>query len=211
MQTKKKLNEEMPFPFPPSGMPGESRITSNFVSYGFHTIRLDEEIAEPSQYREEFELIENAGEGDVIRLVINSPGGRMDTALQFIQLLRNSRAETVACLMGETHSAASMIALACRNWEVSPFASMMVHNAFYGTVGTASSVQSHVDFSNKHLLFCMKDIYSGFLRPIEIKEVMKGEDKWFTNSEIEERLKKYADHRDKTQAKANQLEEVPQN
>ena len=53
---------------------------------------LDEDIKEPSYYRNLIEVLNNATEQDLVVLNINSGGGMLDSAISIIDALRNTRA-----------------------------------------------------------------------------------------------------------------------
>lgn len=87
-------------------------VTKSF-NVNYHSVFLDEDIAEPSEYRELISLLLSATELDTIDLIINNGGGRLDAARAVIEAIKNSSAVVKATIVGECHSAASMIALSC--------------------------------------------------------------------------------------------------
>ena len=178
----------------------KGRIFSKYVQYAYHTIYLSDKVGDAAEYHEEFQLFADAQQGVVVEIVLNNFGGSLETAVQFYERIRNSEAKVVASIEGVCHSAASVIALACDEWKVSPFASMLVHNASYAIGGAAHEVESHVEHSKKHLDFCLKKIYSGFLTQAEVKRVIEGLQKYLTAEEVINRLEKYANHRAKSEA-----------
>lgn len=67
---------------------------------------------------------------------------------------------------------------------------MMVHNVNTGMLGKLSDIKSSTDFFHKHYGFNFyKTIYGGFLSEQEMQQVLKGEELWFDQNEIERRLK----------------------
>lgn len=197
-QKPPRMNEEMlDLDFMVSS---KGRVFSKYVKYAYHTIYLSDNIGEAGEYHEEFQLLADAQQGEVVEIVLNNFGGSLETAVQFYERIRNSEAKVIASIEGVCHSAASVIALACDEWKVSPFASMLVHNASYAIGGAAHEVESHVEHSKNHLDFCIKKIYSHFLTGAEIKKVIKGLQKYLSANEVIERLEKYAYHRAKSEA-----------
>ena len=178
----------------------KGRIFSKYVQYAYHTIYLSDRVGDAADYHEEFQLLADAQQGEVIEIVLNNFGGSLETAVQFYERIRNSEAKTIASIEGVCHSAASVVALACDEWKVSPFASMLIHNASYAIGGAAHEIESHVEHSKKHLDFCLKKIYSGFLTQAEIKRVVEGLQKYLVAEDIICRLEKYANHRAKSEA-----------
>jgi len=163
----------------------QSTITSNL-----YDIILDEDIKAPDYYRNVFQIFRQASPGDTIRLNLNSCGGYLSTAICFINLMKETQAQVVAVLEGETHSAASLIALNADGIEVKPYASMMIHHASFGSGGTVQNVVDHVNFTSKQTEKLMRETYADFLTAPEIEEVIRNREIWLTDEEIGERLER---------------------
>lgn len=180
-----KMSEESPYQtmFQESCPVFQSSYTKHV-----YDIILDENIREPAYYRQALQTFKEANEGDLIRITLNNGGGRIDTALMFLHGIEETRAEVLAILEGDTHSASSMIALSCHGVEVKPFASMMVHHASFGTYNTVQNVMDHVNFTSKQTEALIRKVYKFFLTEIEIEEVIRNREIWLTHEEIGERL-----------------------
>ena len=63
-----------------------------------YVINIDEDIAEEIKYREIFKIIENATENDIVQFNIACNGGNVDTTVIFVNLLRKTKAKTIANL-----------------------------------------------------------------------------------------------------------------
>lgn len=164
-------------------------IQSSFTeTYNMYDIILDENIREPAYYRQAFHTLRSAREGDRINIVLNNSGGRIDSAICFKNLIEETQAEVLAVLEGETHSAASMIALSCHGVHVKPYASMMIHHASFGSGGTVQNVMDHVNFTSKQTERLIRDVYRHFLTESELDEVVRNREIWLTDEEIGERL-----------------------
>ena len=164
-------------------------IQSSFTeTYNMYDIILDENIREPAYYRQAFHVLRTAKEGDRINIILNNSGGRIDSAICFRNLIKETQAEVLAVLEGETHSAASMIALSCHGVHVKPYASMMIHHASFGSGGTVQNVMDHVNFTSKQTERLIRDVYSSFLSESELDEVVRNREIWLTDDEIGERL-----------------------
>lgn len=164
-------------------------IQSSFTeTYNMYDIILDENIREPAYYRQAFHVLRSAKEGDRVNIILNNSGGRIDSAICFRNLIQETQAEVFAVLEGETHSAASMIALSCHGVHVKPYASMMIHHASFGSGGTVQNVMDHVNFTSKQTERLIRDVYSCFLSESELDEVVRNREIWLTDDEIGERL-----------------------
>lgn len=166
-----------------------SMIKTHKQQVSAHTVFFDEEIGEPSKYRELIHLLYLAEEFDQFVFVINSAGGDLDGAISIIEGIKATKANIRAIITGKCHSAASIIALNCEQVLVTDAAHMLVHTASYGAYGSTGQVKSNVDFSTKQIKHILENTYNGFLTPAEITDVHKGVEFWFDAKEIEKRLR----------------------
>jgi ATP-dependent protease ClpP protease subunit len=172
-----------------SNLMKQVQISSRDIVLKSYDVYLDDEITEPSNYRELISLLMNASEQDEINIFINSGGGNLDTACAIITALQCSQANVTAYLMGACHSAASMITMYCTQVHVFNSAYMMAHTASFGSVGNTSTVKSHTDFTVSQVEKLLDDAYEGFLSKDEIAKVKNGVEVWFDNEQIVTRMK----------------------
>ena len=139
-------------------------------------IYLDGEISDPDRYREAYHALSNASQQDIIFLHINTVGGRLDAGIQIINHIRRCDAKVVGVLHMECASMGSAIFLACDDWEINTFSTMMIHSCSYGAVGKQSDILSRVEFSTKFNEKYIRETYAGFLSEEEIRHVLRGDD-----------------------------------
>ena len=151
---------------------------------------LDEDIKEPSYYRNLIEVLNNATEQDLVVLNINSGGGHLDSAISIIDALRNTRANTLAWISGSAYSAAGIIALSCQNLEVGEFATLMCHNSQYGLGGYTTDIKDRAVFEHKMISKIMHSVYKHFLSVDEVEAVLSNKTIWMDADEIVERFTK---------------------
>lgn len=163
-------------------------INTTRLERNHHDVFIDTEITEPSDYRELISLLFNAGEEDSFNFFINSGGGHLNTALAIIEGLKHTNANVTAVLVGECHSAASMITMYCHEMAVLDSAHMMIHTASYGTVGNTGNVKAYTDFTTKQVESLLHDTYEGFLTKEEIAKIKLGVELWFNADEIRDRI-----------------------
>lgn len=169
-------------------MQDQCPVMHSTLSTNVFDIILDDNIREPAYYRDAFQVFRQAQRGDRINLILNNSGGRLDSAVCFVNLMNETDAEVVAILEGETHSAASIIALNAHGVEVKPYASMMIHHASFGSGGTVQNVMDHVNFTSKQTERLIRQTYQFFLSESELDEVIRNREIWLTDEEIGERL-----------------------
>lgn len=208
--TKNNSGEEQQLMFiqPPS-----QRIRVNKRQSTEYTIFLDDEITEPSNYRDEIFSIINSSEFDEISIILNTVGGSLSTALAFKEVLQLCPATSTAVLIGECSSAGTIIALACNNVAVLDSATFMIHTAKFGSGGTTNNVKDHVDFTHAQINKLIDSTYVGFLSKAEIEQVKLGKEFWFNADEIRERLQnraKYFEQLEKKKAPKKSKKDAPE-
>jgi ATP-dependent protease ClpP protease subunit len=175
------------------GMLLKDRSDSNYINTlkferSHHDIFLDDDIEEPSNYRELISLLFNASDDDSFNIFINSGGGHLTTALAIIEGLKNTQATVHAVLVGECHSAASLITMYCHEVVVLDSAHMMIHTASYGTAGNTGNVKAYTDFTTKQVESLLHSSYEGFLSKDEIIKIKLGVELWFSAEDIRSRM-----------------------
>ncbi len=167
-----------------------------------YTVTIDEAFTEPSYYRGVVSMLMGASEEDTVIFLINSPGGRLSGLLTLLEGINMTDATTLAVLVGECASAASMFALHCDQVFVSENATMLCHNVSYGTNGKGSDVLAHVNHVAKTSEKLLRSTYLNFLSEKEVLELLNGQEIYLDSDEIKARLEQ------KQKATADQEQET---
>lgn len=155
-----------------------------------YTVTIDEPFVQPSYYRGVISMLMNATEADSVIFLLNSPGGMYSGLVALIEAVKMTDATTMAVLVGECASAASIFALHCDTMFVSDNATMLCHNISYGTGGKGSDILSHVQHISKTSEKLLRGTYEHFLSSVEIDELLNGREIYLDSDEIKERLDK---------------------
>jgi ATP-dependent protease ClpP protease subunit len=153
-----------------------------------HKFYISGEIKPPSEYVGWFETIRNAGESDVVVLHINSYGGDLFTAIQFMRAIAETKANIVASVEGACMSAATIIFLCAKNWEISKHSMFMFHNYSSGSFGKGGEMYDNIVHEREWSQKLWKDVYSGFLTETEITSILHNKDIWMSGEEVTKRL-----------------------
>lgn len=158
------------------------------------SIYLTGEIVEPAEYNEACHSIATATEGQTIYLYINTPGGILDSGFAIVNALTETKAHTVAIIQGTVASAGTIITLACKEIIAKPFSTFMIHNYSMSGGGFAKGheLKQRQTYMDGHNVRTFNAIYSGFLTPKEIKEMIDGKDFWMDDVEVTKRFEKRA-------------------
>lgn len=170
-------------------------------------IDIDTDFDAPETYRGIVRAIEQAREVDTVILKINSHGGRTDSAQAVYAALLECRAKTVARII-TAYSSGSIVAMSCDEIQTTPHCTMMIHNASTFSWGKIGDMKAHSTFMEDHFRKWFGELYSGFLTPEEITDVLKGQDFWMREEDIKSRLQNWMPirARRKAEAQANNAE-----
>ena len=93
-----------------------------------HNVYLLDEIKTPNQYYKTFNILRQADTFDIIHIHLNTPGGYLDTAIQFVNAIRKCKGRVITEIQAECHSAGTFIFLAGHKHIVPNNCLMMFHN-----------------------------------------------------------------------------------
>ena len=128
----------------------------------------------PKMFKEELQ----DGEGD-ITVWINSPGGDVFAAAQIYNMLMDYKGNVTVKIDGLAASAASVIAMAGTEVQMSPVAMMMIHNPATIAIGDSSEMKTAIDMLDevKESIMNAYEIKTGLSRS-RISHLMDAES-WF--------------------------------
>ena len=173
-----------------------SKVIGNL--YEFY---LSGEIEEASEYTEWFDTIRNARSTDTVKIYINSCGGDLYTALQFLRVISETDAHVITSVEGACMSAATMIFLHGDEFEVTPHSLFMFHNYSAGVFGKGGEMFDQLQFERAWSENFLSEVYKDFLTPDEIQSMLHNKDIWMTSEQVMARI-------DLLLAKAAALQEV---
>lgn len=153
-----------------------------------HEFYLTGEIGPADDYVEWFDAIRHASETDAIKIYINSFGGDLFTAIQFLRVLSDTPAAVLCSVEGACMSAATMIFLSADHFEVTPHSIFMFHNYSGGTIGKGGEMIDQLQHERKWSERLMREIYKDFMSADEIKAMLDNRDIWMDGEEVVKRL-----------------------
>lgn len=160
-----------------------------------YRVFIDDEITEPSDYRDVITALRGATERDMVEFEINSMGGCLHTALAITSAIEDCAALTVANV-SRAESAAMFLVMACEGLNIEAGAVCMVHNfqTSYG-YNIPSNLQGNLE-AEKYLFKTLVERYlKELLTEEEMKDILEtSRDIYFKEYEIEMRLNKDSLH-----------------
>ena len=167
-----------------------TKNTSN--SYEFY---LSGEILEPENYTGWFDIMRNARPYDSIKLHINSCGGDLYSAIQFLRVMGESAGHITTSVEGACMSAATMIFLSGDAYEITPHSLFMFHNYSAGVFGKGGEMYDQLQFERAWSERFLGDVYKDFLTTEEIQAMLNNRDIWLTSEQVLERIGKLIESR----------------
>ena len=166
-------------------VPRVSVMTRQVCEYN---IRLARQITDPDHFYEEFQVLKQATEDDIVTMDVVSPGGSLDTCVLFTRAMRKCAAPIMAYIGPTCASAAGAIALNADGWEIDEMSSLMVHTGSFGVGGKTRDVVNHALHQQKMVERFVNLTYSGFLTEEEIEQVLNGKEFYFEGDDLAQRL-----------------------
>lgn len=151
---------------------------------------LDDEVGDVQDYHTLFELLANASEQDVVKIIVSNFGGAFHTCVSIVNAIRNTKAHTVGVLASVAYSAGGAVWKSCAENIVESHASFMGHDSQGADFGSSHKRMKSIQHHREVLLDFYKDVYQGFLTEQEIEGLLEDNDLWLKSSEIVERLEK---------------------
>lgn len=165
--------------------------TNTSVSTDYH-LHIFNDIAGPESLEDHFQVLRQAGENDTVHLHINSVGGSVYTAVQYIAMMSACKAPITAHVEGQCYSAATFIFLAADRWVINPLSTLMFHNYTSGYWGSGDDPLKHHEAVKILCHRTMDTFYTGFLTEEEIQKIKTHNDTiWITGDEGAERIQNY--------------------
>ena len=155
-----------------------------------HLVFIDDDITSPSNYRDVIHCLATCNENDSVNLLLNSSGGRTDSAWSIIEAMKGCRGDVSVTVLGAAYSAASMIACMATECYIAESAEFMLHTAHYGSIGTVPNVKGQTDFATRQINKLLDTCYTGFLTNKEMDELKNGKEFWFDSEESGKRMTK---------------------
>ena len=171
----------------------EKKQTTSFTDKAIshlHEYYLVGEIDEASKYTEWFNQMRHYPENDFVKIYINSCGGDLWSAIQFMRVIRECKAPVMVSVEGACMSAATIVFLMADEYEISAHSMFMFHNYSGGTIGKGGEMIDQIKHERKWSENLLTEIYSDFLNPEEIRSILDNKDIWMGGEEVVNRLNK---------------------
>ena len=187
-------------------VPNNNWIREPKVAASVYEFYISGEIESPDCYIDMFDTIRHARKDDTVKIYLNSPGGDLFTAIQFMRVFADSEAYIICSVEGACMSAATMIFLAADSVEITPHSSFMVHDYSSGTFGKGGEMYHQIQHERRWSEKLLNEVYEGFLTPAEIKQVVEGKDLWMDIDEVVLRMEDRQEKREASEGTSTKVD-----
>lgn len=165
-----------------------------------HNIYLTGPIGEVEQHIDRIEMIRTAPPDDIIRLIINTPGGHVTTMISYMQAIKESKATVICHAEGQVASAGTFIWLCGHQHSIADYTEFMFHNMQYGSGGDAANVETQVKFYSEWAKELRESVYEGLLTKDELMIIANAGEVYLSTKQVSERLPAYYEFLEKKAA-----------
>lgn len=168
--------------------PGEFAVTYQPRQSGLYNIYLFGAIVDPAQFIGAIEVMNRAGEDDIVIVHLQTPGGSIDATDTFISAMRDCEADVIVFASGGCHSAGTIILMNAPAFKLSRNFNALIHNGSTGAGGKFSDFKAMAKAQESMMEDVLRQTYEGFLTPKELDELIAGKDYWLNGKQFSERF-----------------------
>jgi len=151
----------------------------------------------PEEFIDLFDMLQNASPEDMVFLHINTPGGNLDTVLQLVHSIQNSKAVVIGAAEGEVASAGSIIFFACDSFIINPYSHFLLHDGSTGVIGKLNENLKAAQAGAVMLHKLYHDVYGRFFSKKAVNKILNGEDRYLSAGDVERVMQKYQEKMEK--------------
>lgn len=169
-------------------MTSSKGIVPKKVTSALHEFYLSGEITEPEDYIEWFDIIRHCNPDDTVKIYVNSGGGNLFSAIQFLRVLSDTEALVIVSVEGLCASAATLVFLAADIFEVTSHSMFLFHTYSGGTFGKGSEMFNQISHERKWSEKLFSEVYEDFLTKEEVAAMLENRDIWMSTEEVTKRM-----------------------
>ena len=173
----------------------EFAVSFTPIRAGIFNIYLFGVIEDANQFISAIEVLQAAGENDVVLIHLSTDGGSLDATDTFITAMQECEARVIVKASGGVHSAGTVILLNADEFVLSENFNALIHNGSTWSGGKFSDWKSQTKHTERYMEKVMRTTYENFLTDKEIDELLDGKDLWLDADAFMERMQRRNDIR----------------
>jgi len=166
----------------------------------FYECNIDDVFVHSSQFDDIVYILENAVDGDIIKMNLSSDGGSLVAVLPVLGAMEKTKAHVHCHIVSDIASACTFLPMYAGSVDINNYVSVMFHNVHYVTAGTGHTVKDYVDYTDKATYKLLHDMYHHFFDEDEISRILQGKEYWMDSEEFMLRYEMMMDEREKEMA-----------
>lgn len=154
---------------------------------------VDDEFESVCQFENIVRILDNCSGADTVEIKLSTNGGALHSIIPLLSAITNTDAQVYVHAVSDVASAGTFLLMAADDVFINPYTTIMFHQVSFGTMGTGSSVESHVNHTVKSSKALIHDIYRGFFSKEEIDAMLSGREYYMGKEEFDSRYAKRQD------------------
>lgn len=167
-------------PFQVSGTPTQMSYECN----------IDGDFEHPSQFADLVSVLENANEGDHVRISLCTDGGALHSILPLLGAMEMTEAHVHVHAASDVASAGTFLLMRADSLSINDYVTIMFHEISYGVMGQGSKIAGHVAHTAKSSKKLIEDMYQFFFSEEELERLLSGVEFYMDKDEFVERYEK---------------------
>ena len=139
-------------------------------------------------YTDLLDTLYTASEEDILYMHINTAGGSLDTTVEIIHAMAQTKASIITCADGLVASAGSLLFFSGHGFEIGEFCEVMLHDGSGGDFGKVNENLKSAQFTSNRLANIYRKVYGPFFTEAEVDGILEGRDLYLTADEVGDRL-----------------------
>lgn len=156
-----------------------------------YSIFIDNSLQSPQDFRFALQVLATAQEQDSVLVFLNSPGGSVDAAQAFINMLQQCEAPVTVIGSGTIASAAALILSCVESFQLDSFCSVMYHPCTSAYGGPMDDIISYGEFQKKQTEGLLDYCAIGILSEEELRQIhVEKKTIWLNTKDFTERFRR---------------------
>ncbi len=135
-------------------------------------------------------VLENANEGDNVRISLTTEGGALHSVLPLLGAMEMTQAHVHVHCCSDVASAGTFLLMRAHSISMNDYVTILFHEVSYGVHGQGSRITDHVKHTTKSSEKLLRDMYQHFFSEEEFEKLFSGKEYIMDKDEFIERYEK---------------------
>lgn len=149
-----------------------------------YNVNVDDEFTHPKQFEEIVAVLEQASEGDYMRINLTTNGGALHSILPLLGAMQHTDCHVHVHACSDVASAGTFLLMKADSVSINDYVTIMCHEVSFGSAGSGHTVARHVDHTLKSSEKLIRDMYEHFFTEEELDKMLSGSDYYMDKDEF---------------------------